>query len=668
MALSQEEIQKYRQKYGFETGEQTSETSSRIERLRGVVGESTRQAELELAKKKAEVEKEESRLFANFKATPSKDAGFLEKGLATAFNTITAPVRGFGVAADFLAGGAKKVGQQLGEYATTFTPSYKGAVESTQNLQDMRKKLADKIVEQKKAGKDTSDLELVYKQGENIGYDPIKSLAIMTKTKGQLAGEWLEFATDVASLGTGAGGLGKTFLQKLFRGVPVAMSLSGAQSVARNLQQGEKDLGKMAEDIAVDAGSGGVIAVGLNLLGMGLPKLWNGIKSTAKEAWGKATGSGRETIEEALSNPKVRDYAREAYKAGDDFVDDTLKQLQDNISDVKGETSAEYIKLRNKITSSVGAEDLQQVKTKALASIDDIASQNRIKITDAGVDVSKSKVISSVGRKDIKNMITAVNTWDDWTFNGVDDLERTLQATKKELVRKGENNAARVVGELHDSVRKEIESIIPDYSKMKSTWASGSGIVDEIESAFKLNGKDKQVAINKIFSLLKKDKTAYRTIVEKLGVEKADDLFARVAGYNLKNPFATGLVGDLFTKGGSVAAVINPSMIPTVLGVGAVSSPRLAAELTSIINRITPSQLSSKIPAEIQGLLKNWLYKAQGEYFGKENEKKPKTENKSVRQSVIEKNAQPLQQDIESETTSEEEVKPYWERGMEYQK
>jgi len=402
-------------------------------------------------------EKKEPGLFSgamkDTKIEAPKEASIVGKGAAAISNVVTEPFRQGAKLADMMTSGIQTFGKDIGEGLATLTPSYKGAVESTERLQDLRQKLADKIIELGKEGKDTSQLKKVYDQVKDSGYDPVKAIPVLEKSTAQLSGDALQAWTDIGTMFLPGSGKGMTTLSKLFKGTGTQMAISGTQELGRSLSEGQTDIGDIAKDVGVSAAIGGALNVGFNSISeFAAPWLKNKFSPKVK----KDSDLLASRIIDAKGDPKkIRQVGQtldiidtKGIKTTDDLyrvVDDKVSVLGNTQDDILLQNKKLYTPADFSIKTKVGKKEI--VENPVENAFDSLAKIYE----DKGQKVEAAKILQAK---------------EDFITNGINlkdtnDLARVLGVEAKSFSKAGDLSSSNLKQQLENN-RTQLKTLVKE--------------------------------------------------------------------------------------------------------------------------------------------------------------------------------------------------------------
>jgi len=308
-------------------------------------------------------------------------------------------------------------------------------------------------------------------------------------------------------------------------------------------------------------------------------KLLKGIGNTTSEILGKTTGAGKTSIVEVFNNPNVIKFAREAGSDTDSMLRQIAEQAESSLQSMKIERGKMYRQQLEKL--DLGKKELSNVLYEV---------KNKLK--DLSDDLDTIVEGENVMNKAIKD----VEGWADDTAYGMDKLKQRLGSYSQQLIGAGKTKAKRIVDELRISVTKGLKDNVKGYGEMTKSYEETSDMINDITHSLSLgNKKQTETAVRKFMQSVQRDDDTRRQFLEVLSKQKGNDLVGKIAGSLLGRVSPRGLSGLLIGGGAGIASLSNPSTIVGLLPVMLMTSPRIVAEFTNIVGRITKPMIESKL-------------------------------------------------------------------------
>jgi len=372
--------------------------------------------------------------------------------------------------------------------------------------------------------------------------------------------------------------------------------------------------GKIDKEVKLATGLGAAIPIGL----AGAKVLTKGLGKGLAAGLGKSTGTSASTIVESFKNSNVVKFAREAGKDVTAFTDDIFNSVKSGLNSLRNIRAKDYqkslakIKLNNTQLDNITG----GVRTKAV----DLLEQFDIKITPPGervggnlLDFSNSTIVK--GQDVVQKALNDVMRWVDNTPVGLDKLKRRLFQFGDQLSSRENKQAKLIVQDLAHSVDSGLKKNVKGYENMTSGYRKASELINEIERTLSIGGKkSKETGLKKILTSLRTNNEQRKELLSILDPQGKNDIVGRVAGAQLAEVLPRGLSGVFTPLAGGAIGVLNPSFIPQILALVALSSPRIVAELTNVLGRVTGQMIKvNKFSPEIQKVLREIIIKTKKE-------------------------------------------------------
>lgn len=363
----------------------------------------------------------------------------------------------------------------------------------------------------------------------------------------------------------------------------------------------------------------GLLGAALPIAGRGASKLIKGVGNVGSEILGKTTGTSADVIKEAFNNPNVVKFARQAgTKGGADLQLQALEEAQQGLKQIVQKKGNEYVSELEKIKTS--GPEVQQVldstrnNAKQLLSDFDIKIQEGKKLNNLNFDnstITKNKEI-------VQKAFNDVMSWRDTSAAGIDRLKKRLSQYANDIPATERGGAYNFIMDLQNSVKSGLNEFVPGYKEMTSKYAQASDLIEEIEKALSLKDTASQdTAIRKLMSTVRDNNDLRKEFVDVLSGASGKDIRGKLAGSALSPGLARGLSGKIAQVaigGAGVAHFLNPSAVPLLGLYVSASSPRLVAEFTSLLNKVTkPMIKANKFSSQIQNGLRVLLQRSLNE-------------------------------------------------------
>jgi hypothetical protein len=334
----------------------------------------------------------------------------------------------------------------------------------------------------------------------------------------------------------------------------------------------------------------------------------SGAGSVAKQVLGKTTGVGSEAIGEAYKAGKAGNTAFTENMRGNAPMTDVLDTAKADLEAMNRAKQAEYRSGMVDIKNDKSVLDLSGVDSAIQKAFDRVSFKGQIKDQYAAEAASKAREMVD----NWKNLDPA----EYHTPEGLDALKQQVGSVLESIPLE-QKNARAIVGDVYNSIKSEINTQAPTYSKVMKDYATASEQIKEIERALSLGQKaSADTAMRKLQSLMRNNvNTNYGN---RLNLAKA---LEQAGGQEIMPALAGQAMSDWTPRGLQGAAVAPTSMvaygaggIPLAVGNAASSSPRLVGEaaygagqiaggLRKLGNRVPNSPVDPRI-------LANALYQA----------------------------------------------------------
>jgi hypothetical protein len=299
------------------------------------------------------------------------------------------------------------------------------------------------------------------------------------------------------------------------------------------------------------------------------------IETPASAVLGVSTGVGQDTIRNAAKAGFNKDASFMDNISGKSGMADVLDTVQTNLQNMGAKKAADYrsgmvdIKGDKSVLSFSGVD-------KALKDAQDVVSY-------------KGQVTNTKAAGLLDNINTEVQGWKNLnakeyhTPEGLDKLKQKIGGMVDSIP--FEEKTARMVGNnIYNSIKKEISSQAPTYSKVMSDYSAATEQIRDIERALSQNkGANVDTSLRKLQSLTRNNvNTNYgnRLDMAKALEEQGGNSFLPALSGQAMNSWAPrGLVGQgamgAGGAGGLATAAINPAIAAGLIGSMALTSPRL---------------------------------------------------------------------------------------------
>lgn len=351
---------------------------------------------------------------------------------------------------------------------------------------------------------------------------------------------------------------------------------------------------------ALQTGEVGSEAKTAGLMGAAFPIAGRVLKPTAKllgegvtQLLGKSTGAGEYALKEAMNNPSVIKFAREAGAEGAEGLQrKAAEEAKSALNLMSQNRSKAYVAQLEKIKLNKTQQDalVDELRTTAknLASpekfdIKIIADETGKKINV--LDFAKSVITD--GQQTVQRAYEDIFTWTKNTPAGLDILKKRLGNYVSQT--KYGTPARNILTNLRNTLDTSLKKGIKGYEKMTSGFRQSSELIEEIEKALSLGDKTQtDTAIRKLMSTMRQSNEFRKELLQTLSKTGGKDIMGKIAGSTLASVAPRGLAGTLFPfagAGGVAFSILNPSTWPLAVTYLAASSPRLVGEFMNLVGK-----------------------------------------------------------------------------------
>ncbi len=498
------------------------------------------------------------------------------------------------------------------------------------------------------------DAYLAEKAQQRGGFDPDAYLAEQAQPVQPKTSMWQDVGQGVGNIAAGAirgaGSIGATLIRPFESAQENEARRQAIDEGLRSMGAEPESLmyqgGKIAGEIAGTAGSGGVIAKGLQFaprlaagyipsglapalksggfasgagigtnigagalaggaaagltgsdvttgagIGAALPAAVRGVPAMAKAVAGTTSGVGSTPLEEAFKAGKGGGATGQAFREnikGDAPINDALVTAKNALNLMRQDRANRYKATIGKSFDDTTALDFTPIENtfnKTLSSVKGKGS---------------SSEYWTIGKDEQGKISEVADIIQEWKLDparhnveGLDALKRRIGAVYPENPKQAQ--AQRVIDTMYNSVKKTIEEQAPDYAATMKDYSTMTDQIREIEKSLSLGNKaTADTAMRKLQSLMRNNvATNYGGRIESAGKLKeygAENLMPALAGQALSELAPRGIARAGNIAGFGAAITANPlSALALPL-----ASPRLMGEAAYGAGRL--SGLASKIP------------------------------------------------------------------------
>lgn len=346
----------------------------------------------------------------------------------------------------------------------------------------------------------------------------------------------------------------------------------------------------------------------VNALTKGIPAAVRGVKKLGTELAGKMTGAGGGATEIASNVSSLSGPFQEGMR-GDPLVQarQLASDAQQGLNALKMKRAAQYKKTSEAIraiTDPIDSTPIQKVLGDTMDEFRISPTEkdllNKMKnMTDEQSSVFLQNMMSQPGTDSelsplvkagigegptaakISKAINYVEHWDDYTPDGLDRLQQSLNS----LDPKPGSRESAFITKLKRGVQDVVKKKYPEYDKMMSSYHEASANIEELQSAIgNLDRSSIETTVRKLSQSMNTGNQGHEirnAILKELENATGVKIRERIAGMAMNQPLPRGLAG--VGAGVGTAAVVGQLISPTFLIGLAMSSPRVMGEVLSAI-------------------------------------------------------------------------------------
>ena len=293
-----------------------------------------------------------------------------------------------------------------------------------------------------------------------------------------------------------------------------------------------------------------------------------GIGWTGKQYTGFLTGKGAENVQRAYEGDKT---FRRGLR-GQLEAEDVLKEMTGGLQQIKEQRAFEYGNQLQKVAGYDQPLDISRLN-------------NVIEQTHKRFRLDKD--IPTLNKTEMKEYSQIMDMIDDWktkpeglTPLGLDSLKQQLDNYYAENTRIG----ATVSG-LRRTIKDILNDNVPEYKQMTSGYEKSSVLIREIDKAFSLNKRSSaDTAIRKLMTTMREDLDFRRNLIKQVEQSTGKNIEQILAGVSMQELMPSGLVGKSVVAG-SLGYLLFGGFDPKLVGILAMSSPRVVGEFANLLGR-----------------------------------------------------------------------------------
>lgn len=302
---------------------------------------------------------------------------------------------------------------------------------------------------------------------------------------------------------------------------------------------------------------------------------------------GKTTGAGKGAVQQAWGGGKA---FRDAMRGKVD-AEEVFNNAIGAVEDIRNTRNLEYQQKLAQIGQSGVIIDRKPVYN----TLAKLRKDFRIKMGQEGLDFSTSK-LDAQSHGPIKQLMDAVESWDDWTPAGVDALKQRIDDFYP-----SSGNAQAFTVQLKNAVKKQLVDTVPEYAQMTKGYEEATNTINSIKKALALNKKGNVDTAVRRLETIYRDTNKYRLKeMKELESRTGVPLREQSAGLALADPLPRNYlsvaipgsamgVAAVQTGGAALAGV--PAFMPRFVGEGANALGRTSRGIGKAIDAFTPYEL-----------------------------------------------------------------------------
>lgn len=406
----------------------------------------------------------------------------------------------------------------------------------------------------------------------------------------RIVGTGAEIASYLAPVGgieRAVGGVAAHTLPGIARGIAGSALMTGAGgalgSAGRALAD-DKNFGQVIGEGAKGFGMGAAAGAALPVAGLLTRGAGKIVGRGVTEALGKTTGASTAAISEAIHNPNVAKFIREAGSSPERLIQEAHDLSRGALEHMMSDRGSAY---------RAALENFKADPTDMSGFISDL----RQKVVHEAQDNYRLRFGTGdkvnnldFGASDIVGGEANVQKAFDRLFGEKINTVADADAVKKSLgkLAKGANQgspAQSLIFKMKGLVDETLKTKVKGYAEAMGKYADASDMLDEFERTLSLGDNAmKETTLRKFQGVLRQDNELRQQVVKALEERGGGDIMGRLAAARLHPLMPRGIAGALGAGGLTISGVVGN--LPGVLAYLAASSPRLVAEAASIAGKI----------------------------------------------------------------------------------
>lgn len=315
---------------------------------------------------------------------------------------------------------------------------------------------------------------------------------------------------------------------------------------------------------------GGVLGLAPSVVSKGSELLGSLLRKGA----GISTGAGEEAFKQAYQAGKQGNQVFQGNIQGKVPMEDVLNQAKGSLGNMQKTLGEEYRSGMMDISKDKSVLDFGNIDN-ALKKANDVVSW-------------EGQITNKTGAQKLAEVRQAIDSWKNLdpvkyrTPEAMDNLKKQIGGILEETPFE-QKTARKVVNDVYNSIKSEISSQAPTYSKVMKDYHEGSDLINEIERSLSLGKKSTTAAgLGKLQSIMRNNANTnwgYRKeLADKLMKEGGGDLMPALAGQALSSYTPRGLIGQGLEAGAGLSLLNDFTKWPGALVTAGTTSPRLMGQ------------------------------------------------------------------------------------------
>lgn len=346
----------------------------------------------------------------------------------------------------------------------------------------------------------------------------------------------------------------------------------GTISASQALQENKKLIPEIIKGVGTGA-----------LLGIAIPAIIEGTVRAVKNVTSLYSGVPKGALENAFDNPEKVQQAVHKYASSPEKKKEILDNANDALNKIKQQRSANYEAALKQIPATLPDEGVKTMLNDSLGKY-------------------SVKTLVKSEQNTIKELNTLINSWDDFSAIGVNELK---QAIRNRKLITSSDYLKKILGGMETDLVKYIEKTSPEIAQMNSVYREASQFIDSLQSEIfgTTSTMKDSTKINRLLSIFSNNSGVRKELIEQLGEKAGVDLINEITGSVMTEWLPTGWVQRMILGGGTVAGAWQGFSPATLAAGAAAASPRIVGKATRVLgqmNRLAPSAGKVGLPYSIR--------------------------------------------------------------------